>query len=308
MLLSILMPTCNRTDKMVSNLKHLDNMIISCGYVNEIEVIVSDNATNGIDKEEITSFINGLEMDCKIYFQKENIGYARNLLFSLGKSVGTYCMMNGDDDYIDEGYLRKVMGYIEKESCTVIVGNFYAINEKGERISKLRDKPKEDRIYRKKDFSLLYLSTQMSACVFKSDGVLEYCNMQKELNIYQHLSFIAYNLNRGDSIHITQFPYAMTKAEKYYWELPVDMGISSMMKNTYYLNDLSYLKKNWIQFQLLFAKPHCFSKSMRTIRGYYKSIKSCEEIFILAKFLFIIGIPIFIGGYVLSRFLKICKH
>lgn len=95
-LVSIGIPTYNRPELLENVLRSISNQT----YKN-IEVIVSDNATSGENKNKVESVIEKYKRlipNLTFFPQKENLGAAENFRFVLRKASGKYFMWAADDD------------------------------------------------------------------------------------------------------------------------------------------------------------------------------------------------------------------
>ena len=80
MLLSILIPTLNRSNALIKNIKMLDEYICKNNLADEIEIIVSDNGSELKDIQIIKEYIPNVKCRCLFYFQDHNIGFENNIM------------------------------------------------------------------------------------------------------------------------------------------------------------------------------------------------------------------------------------
>lgn len=82
-----------------------------------IEIIISDNASNHPDSTETEKRIRKLDKDNKVrYFrQSKNIGAANNFKFVLDQSGGSYFMWNADDDIRSNNFIETQIRFLEEK-------------------------------------------------------------------------------------------------------------------------------------------------------------------------------------------------
>ena len=214
MLLSIIIPTYNRSISLINNLKNLENCIIKEDICDDVEIIVSDNDSDDKEKNIIKSYVPNDKCNVLIHFQNHNIGFEDNMLFLLDKSTGKYTMTMGDDDFIDYELFNTIISYIKKDEFRSIVCNFYNVNEKGEKISDYRDPIRDDLIYLTQDFRLASLGHQMSCLIFLTDGLYDAYKNYCKKTLYPQVFFVGYSMIFGKGVHITRFPYKNTVLDK----------------------------------------------------------------------------------------------
>ncbi len=107
-ILSILIPTYNRRRYLCSNLSAIFSQLKDNDK--KIEVIVSDNCSPDGTDEAVKPY---LEKDnFKYYRQKENVGAIRNILGIVNYAKGDFCWIVGDDDFLLNGAIEKVLDLI----------------------------------------------------------------------------------------------------------------------------------------------------------------------------------------------------
>jgi glycosyltransferase involved in cell wall biosynthesis len=115
-LLSILMPTYNRSYLLKSSIEKLEEMgYFSC---NQIEVIVSDNCSS----DNTLEYLN--HKNINYLSQKRNLGYAGNLMKLLEAASGKYTWIIGDDDLALFTAEELLSLLINKDDC-----EFYVFGE-----------------------------------------------------------------------------------------------------------------------------------------------------------------------------------
>ena len=109
-LLSICIPTYNRSRYLKSNLLAIFNQAKNR---NDIEIIISNNCSPDETEEVVKPY---LEIPIlKYYKQVENIGGIKNMLKIVKEyATGEFCWIIGDDDFLVEGAIERVITIIKK--------------------------------------------------------------------------------------------------------------------------------------------------------------------------------------------------
>jgi glycosyltransferase involved in cell wall biosynthesis len=236
-LLSILIPTYNRRDPLLRNLRLLSEYIIRLNYQELIEIIISDNDSDDDAVQIVKSFINEThKLQLHFYKQEENIGLERNAIFCLSKSRAKYVMYLGDDDYLAEEYLCGVIRLITSQSdIACVVPSTVPIDINGERLEggggtniPTRNYPPGFLTARK----LMGKGHQLSGVTFLRKGTLNAYKKGNQLNLYPFMFFIGFNCLRGTSIHLTDFPVRVTVGAKKDWDYGEDGLLLDIFRNT----------------------------------------------------------------------------
>ena len=224
-LLQILIPTLNREESLIRNLRNIQQYILDNDLSEKVGVIISDNGSTYDSYAKLYSFVkNYITIDVSCYHQNENIGIEQNILFLLDRAESEYVMTLGDDDYFTEQYLLISLSYLEKGNYTGIIPNFYLIDAKGEKINTFnyREPIQDDQIYDRKSLWISIRGHQLSCIIFKLEGVAESYRKNVHPNAYPFIYFIAYNLSRGKMILVTREPFACTMIPKKNWDYSFD--------------------------------------------------------------------------------------
>lgn len=216
MILSILIPTYNRSEFLIKNIELLFEYVEKLPINNEVEIIVSNNCSPDNTDDVLKGFIEKKpNFNIKYFQQSKNIGLQANALFVLDKSDAEYVMYLGDDDFIDFEYLEGVLEHIYHNNETfTIIPSFYPIDVSGKRLGLGRDNGFSSQIFSAgilNCFINSYRGHQLSGLVLKREGLLkEYLN-KKVNNIYPFIFFVSYNCLRGNTYHFTQYPVRVTQ-------------------------------------------------------------------------------------------------
>ena len=216
MRLSILIPTYNRCKDLHHNLQLLEKYILASNCKNQVNIIISNNAST----DDTRSIVQEYQKQCKIEIvflddHEKNIGLEANALYALKKAMADYVMYLGDDDYLEEDYIARVLQQLEEHSSLgCIIPNDYWCLPDGTVIG---EREKREPKYWKAGFEAClnnaHLGHQLSGLVLKRDGLYEAYINQGVHNIYPFIFFVAYIALHNDvyymadsHVHVTQVP------------------------------------------------------------------------------------------------------
>jgi glycosyltransferase involved in cell wall biosynthesis len=270
--LTICIPTYNRKNALLKNVFLIEEILLELHANESVEILISDNGTPCFEdtEKQLISFKN-----VTVAHNKENIGPARNYISVISNARTKWVMLLGDDDYFFADYLIRVLKYINDPSVSVVIPNFYQVNELGEEIGIRRDKCVPDKRYAKGDISLMWKGHQLSGLVFKkSDGLMNALNNKAKFNQYIEIYMIAYNMLLGDTIHITECPLKNTLIRAKNWNYSFDNLFGELLKNVYGLG-LSEARENDVIDKLL---HHEFLSRVCYLQNYFHPLKVCRRI------------------------------
>lgn len=256
MILSILIPTYNRCDFLLKNLVSLKEIICKGNYLDDVQLIISNNFSSDNTNSTVHEFINNNPtITINYYNQEENIGLEKNALFVLEKANTDYVMYLGDDDFIDYEYLQEVMSQIINTEIRIILPSFIPVDLEGNRLNGGRDYNIPKSIHKKgfkNCFENSWRGHQLSGLVFKKDKVLEAYRGNEVNNIYLFIYFVAYSCLMGDSYHFTDYPVRVTQPgqENKDWSYGEDGLIGEVFDN-YEKLPLSFWKKDLLQIKFI---------------------------------------------------------
>ena len=119
-LISVGIPTFNRPDCIRRVLLEITNQTYS-----NLEIIVSDNASDSIETEHIVRSIMLIDPRIRYYKQSYNKGPTFNFQFVLEQASGEYFMWAADDDWRDKKFIEELYKkLIENKSAVVSFCNF----------------------------------------------------------------------------------------------------------------------------------------------------------------------------------------
>lgn len=111
-ILSICIPTYNRASCLKDCLDSIVSQFTDPSLYNEIEIVISDNASTDNTTEIVEEFKSKFQ-NIKYFRNEGNIGYDRNLLNVVERSSGKYCLTIGDDDAFMDNSLSLILKKIK---------------------------------------------------------------------------------------------------------------------------------------------------------------------------------------------------
>jgi len=262
MKISILIPTYNRSKFLIKNLKHLTRIIKENNFTTQVEIIVSNNCSTDDTHSQVANFLkkSSRKISISYYKRKTNTGLEQNALFTLSKATAEYVMFIGDDDYIDEKYLIKILKEIKHDSkITAIIPSIQAIDIYGNKLQQGRDLKKKNQQYRQGFFNCLcnsWRGHQLSGLLFKRKGLLLSYKTNFVSNIYPFIYFLSYSCFRGKTLHITDYPVLVTTPgiDKKDWNYGKDGLVTEVFNNYSQLGGLPRFKKSILQIYFLYVQ------------------------------------------------------
>lgn len=164
-LLSICIPTYNRAKKLEKLLNKLEKEIILNKLEKEIEICISDNTSNDINKDIIEK--KSKKLNIKYNKNYENKGFDYNLMMTTKLATGKYIWFCGDDDIILENALQNLLNILKNKES-----NIYILDGQLKYKNKL------------KKFNALKIKTKKIYNSFNQEELYEYID-----NINNNLSF-----------------------------------------------------------------------------------------------------------------------
>ena len=124
-LLTIGIPTYNRSSKLAKLLYFLEDEIYASNCESAVEVIVSDNCSSDNTESVVENYIQ--QNQCKYIFKynrnDKNLGLVNNVLKIYEFAEGNYVWVMGDDDIYHSGIIAKVLSEVKKNIYSFIFIN-----------------------------------------------------------------------------------------------------------------------------------------------------------------------------------------
>lgn len=311
-MLSICIPTYNRQKYLEKNLNLLKNYIEKNKLENIVEIIISNN--NSTDDTQI--FLENYKISksnimITIYNQKIPLKMQENFIFVAEKSNNKYFMWLGDDDYIEEEYLLKVLGIIKENKNSneifCILPSNRPIDINGNLLKGGRDLNTKNIMYEKgfKNNCLInsYKAHQMSGIVFNKKLLKSY-KERKVDNLYPFIYFSTLTSLIGKTYYITEYPVKVTAGEKKYWNYGKDGLISDFFNNYKKVYELSYIQRILLEIKFLNIQRWRYLQYKYRIPLVYLELLKSKNMTLVTKILLIIIMGFNIIISIIKKILK----
>lgn len=124
-LISVCLPTYNRVEKLKRAIKKLQEQT----YKN-LEIIISDNYSTD-NSENICIELGKKDKRIKYFRHTINHGPTANFEFAKKQVTGKYFLWHGDDDYLDNDYIKICVTELEMDSAYILVSGLAAYKKDG---------------------------------------------------------------------------------------------------------------------------------------------------------------------------------
>ena len=133
MKLSFCIPTYNRASFLEKNLNIIVNQIEELSAENDVEILVMDNASSDNTAAVCRSIMDiHKAINIEYHVHHTNLGADRNFISAMKLAHGKYSILWGDDDYLIDGALKKILKliesghslYLSNRKCIDTEGNF----------------------------------------------------------------------------------------------------------------------------------------------------------------------------------------
>ena len=135
MILSFCIPTFNRCDYLIKNLKILIEQIVQTQKTNLVEICISDNASTDRTEGEVSKIINNNSLlTIKYSKNNKNHGPDRNFVHVMKMATGEYSILWGDDDFLREGGLNRIfylVNYGKNNGINIMTSSTSIIDSQG---------------------------------------------------------------------------------------------------------------------------------------------------------------------------------
>ena len=113
MILSIGLPTFNRCNYLKETLDCLLPQLV--GYENDIELIISDNASQDETKKVVDLAKSKNEFPIAYYRREVGVSGEENFITTCERCVGKYIFLMGDDDILSPNFISIIIPYLKSE-------------------------------------------------------------------------------------------------------------------------------------------------------------------------------------------------
>jgi len=279
-MLSILIPTYNRSEFLLKNLNILFDIIKKAEFSDEITIIISNNGSPDDTQEVIENFSKTHDLNIVAYEQKENLGVKTNVLFLLEKCTDEYVMFLGDDDYISYEYLTECIDILRRDKSTyAIIPNFVPVSVDDEILGPPRDKLDPIKCF-EPGFKTLLINSfkghQLSGLTLKREGLREIYLEHKVDNLYQFIYFASIWCLKGTVYNLSNLPVKVTQpVKKKDWGYGDDGSVNEIFDN-YKKLPINYFQR--FVLELYFMHKNLIRLTMYKSQGTAKYLKAFYKI------------------------------
>lgn len=257
MLLTILIPTYNRANDLNYNLSLLEKYITGNALCNDVKVLISSNHSTDNTASIVNDYISKNTFQINFFEQTSNIGLEKNALFVLGKADTDYVMFLGDDDYIQEGYLLRIITELKNNpSLGCILPSNKAIRPDKTEIPDSGRDLNIPTTYYKAGFDACLANAwrghSISGIVIIRSNVYEIYIKKRIHNLYPFIFFVSYSALSHDVLVITEFPMLITSVPQTAkdWNYGSNGLLVDMFNNFRYL-DISSKQRGLLERSLI---------------------------------------------------------
>ena len=257
MILTIGIPTYNRSKYLKKNLEQLCGYIQQLNAVNKVEILISDNCSTDNTHEiidEVTKEYTNIAINP--FYNTKNSGAGPNLLNVVCNAKTPYVMLLGDDDYICKEYLKKVLDILLSGESVCVLPSYYNIDAGGKPNGRGRDVEKKSSKHRLGFGNCMknaWRAHQLSGIVFRKEQYADEFLEKKIDNLYPQIFIMANNCLHNTAYHITDYPVKVTRPpmKEKTWGYGDDGLLCDIFKNFYYLDELSCFQRTLLEIKIL---------------------------------------------------------
>ena len=254
-MIDILIPTYNREEDLIKNIRYIDEMVVRENVEKYFRLLISDNFSQDDTWESLKIVKQELHIELKLFRQSENIGLEKNAVFLLEEATADYIMYVGDDDFLPDGYLAYVVKIIGiDKNITAVIPGILASWADGTTML-IRPEKFDEKIYSPGFRSVLKLSVfghQLSGLILKRESLIQnYLRNEHLRNIYLFIYFLSYNNLRGNSYYLPRFKVMVSQGNVKDWKYDDSGLLTEVFKNYKILYPNSAIKRYLLSIQIM---------------------------------------------------------
>ncbi len=299
--LTIAIPTYNRCEFLIKNLKKIEQMIFDLDAQDIVEILISDNGSTDGTEKRVRAMLKG-RVSIIYHCNEKNIGPRVNIANLFGKVRTKYMLLLGDDDFISKEYLERVLTCLENDiGC--IIPSYINVDLDGKDNGRGRDLKVKSKKYEpgfRNCLANAWRGHQMSGLVFRVENLMEEIEKKNIYNYYLQIYALAYCCLHGSTYHITEYPVRVTRPPQKSkdWGYGTDGLIGNVFENFVKL-DLTRLQKVELEMKFLVDQYWRYAMYLKKgVRDFLTCIKNilCStytlwptKILFAVSFMFILG-------------------
>lgn len=268
MLIDVLIPTYNRGENVLANLKALETQIAQDNLWDQVQVIISDNCSPDNTASLVNHYCTQKPANLQIHYHKneENIGLERNAVAVLEKASSPFVLFLGDDDFLAKGYLKYCYQSIQQyEDLGCIIPGILSIFQDGSNKDVRGNAPEQ---IKPAGFESMlawsHWGHQMSGILCRREGLLAtYLAHSDYRNPYLFLYFTAYCLYHYRGIYNPQYKTHVNAFNEKDWGYN-KVGLLDEVYKCYYSFQEELSEKELTALLIQFTKLHSYRLSFST--------------------------------------------
>lgn len=247
-LLDILLPTYNRSDKLVKNISLICSQLGILKKESYVKIIIVDNCSsdNTFDAVEgmVAKFPNS-RID--LYRNTENVGLYNNIIKALSYASAPFIMYLGDDDFLPMTYWEHVFKLLEGDKdvgfikpCRREIDSFFDVP------TRLDTGDATVKPFKRNMWSTLLLASscnQLSGLVYRNIDLYARVQREKVLNVYPFMAFAGWVLEKHQGYSIEGSPVLITDGVKKDWGYGQDGTLGDIVDNVKFFLGRPLLKR-----------------------------------------------------------------
>ena len=231
-LITICIPTFNRSEFVISQLNFLLNEITS--YKNIIEIRVADNCSSDFHKEKLIEF-HSKNDHFELILNSENLGLIGNINLLASKTTTEYVWFLGDDDILKPGILTQIVNILSLYKVNYVYLNFDAFYDREDNIVSSNNLLGFSGLIENQDsFAVNFFKENGTACMFMSSAIHKTETILNLINYNRHHSItdplLYFFASAKSSIYIeekvlvldrlSQISWADQQRDVFSWKVP----------------------------------------------------------------------------------------
>jgi|GEM_PF-5589423 len=295
-LIEILIPTYNRGQILIKNLRHLEKDMHRYRVADYFAVTISDNCSTDDTETLVKQYAGSAKIEINYYKSPSNIGLEKNMVRITELAVLPYLLYLGDDDFLAEGYLKFCLDTISTApECGLIISGLASLLADGRRIPGRNESFETTKLRPSFQTACRYshMGHQLSGLLFKGKAFLPfYLANDKYRNLYPFVNWVTYYLLKFPAVYAPKYKTEITVGNNKDWSYN-EVGLLDEVYKSYYpfLKTLGEKKVTdlMLRFTIMHAYRINFNKSLltnyREIAAAAKKIKGFRRglLFFLAK-------------------------
>ena len=218
-LITICIPTFNRSEFVISQLNFLLKEITS--YKNIIEIKVADNCSSDFHKAKLIDF-HSKNDHFELILNNENLGLIGNINLLATKATTEYVWFLGDDDILRPGILAQIVNILSLNKVNYVYLNFDAFYDTEDNIVSSNNLLEFSGLVENQDnFAVNFFKENGTACMFMSSAIHKTDTILKLINYNRHQSItdplLYFFASAKSAIYIEEEVFVLDRLSQISW-------------------------------------------------------------------------------------------